>query len=170
VKLFNTLFSATFHAHGPLVASILALLPLLCTSTPAQAETQVRFTYSADGAEVTDARTGLTWQRCSLGQLWKDGTCTGTASSHPEKQAAALAKAKSGWRMPTVKELSSLIDTRRGSPTIDASAFPATPSAWFCTASPYLGSASLAWYVSFQHGESSPLNREQRHLIRLVRK
>ena len=29
---------------------------------------------------LTDRRTGLTWARCSAGQSWRDGVCTGTVS------------------------------------------------------------------------------------------
>lgn len=146
----------------------LALLVGLSNAASAQTA-EVRFTYSAGGAEVSDATTGLTWQRCSVGQTWQGGTCTGAASSHTHKQATTLVNNKASWRLPTVKELSSLVDTSRSNPSIDISVFPATPSDWFCTASPYAGSASLAWYVGFAHGDTSPLNREQRRHVRLVR-
>ena len=166
MKLINAILPVPARS----LACSLALLAALVAGAPAQAESQPRFGYSGDGSHVTDAKTGLTWQRCSLGQSWDKGTCTGTASQHTEKQAAALGKALAGWRLPTVKELATLVDTSRGIPTIDSQAFPATPAGWFCTASPYLGSASLAWFVSFEHGHSSPLSHDQRQHIRLVHK
>jgi hypothetical protein len=162
------LSKALFLSHWGKLSCSLVLLAGLSNGATAQTA-DVRFTYAANGTEVSDAKTGLTWQRCSIGQTWQDSTCKGVASSHTHKQATTLTKTKGGWRLPTVKELSSLVDTSRSNPTIDVSVFPATPSAWFCTASPYAGSASLAWYVGFLHGDTSPLNREQRHHIRLVR-
>ncbi len=164
MKPSNTLFSSLW------VKLICSLALLASMSACTQARTaEPRFTFSANGAEVLDAKTGLTWQRCVLGQTWKDGTCVGSASKHSHKQAMTLAKTKTGWRLPTVKELATLVDTGRGQPAIDLKAFPAAPGDWFCTSSPYLGSANLAWYVDFLHGNSSPLNHEQRHHIRLVR-
>jgi hypothetical protein len=164
VKLSNTLSPSLWVKLG----CSLALLVGLSAGASAQAA-EVRFTFSANGAEVFDAKTGLTWQRCSLGQTWTDGTCKGSASKQSFKQATTMTKIKGGWRLPTVKELATLVDTGRGIPAIDLGAFPAAPADWYCTSSPYLGSASLAWYVDFQHGDSSPLNRDQRHHIRLVR-
>lgn len=164
MKPSSTLFSSLWVK---LICS-LALLASLSACTQARTA-EARFTVSANGAEVFDAKTGLTWQRCILGQTWKDGTCNGSASKQSHKQAMTLAKAKDGWRLPTVKELATLVDTGLGTPAIDTTAFPATPATWFCTSSPYLGSANLAWYVDFGHGNSSPLNHEQRHPIRLVR-
>lgn len=37
--------------------------------------------WSGNGDIVTDASTGLTWQRCALGQSWNGSTCAGAAST-----------------------------------------------------------------------------------------
>jgi len=48
-------------------------------SIPATAPAS-RFTDNGDGT-VTDQATGLQWKRCSEGQDWSGGTCTGIAAA-----------------------------------------------------------------------------------------
>ncbi len=60
------------------------------------------------GSEIKDTKTGLIWQRCSVGQSWNGRTCEGEAKKFAFAEAQGLAK--DGWRVPTVRELFSLID------------------------------------------------------------
>ena len=85
-----------------------------------------RYAFSANGAEVVDRRTGLTWRRCLEGMTWSGGTCTGTARIFTHEAALAHAQAQSGWRVPNIKELGSIMDRSqvRG---YDSSTFPSTP-------------------------------------------
>ena len=115
------------------------------------------FTVSADGQEVTDTKTGLIWRRCAEGMTASGGTCTGTASGFTHE--AALTRASTqvtatgvAWRLPNVKELSSIADKSRSNPAIDVAAFPATPATHFWSSSPYVGSADFAWVVNFYDG------------------
>ncbi len=139
-------------AHPARLVRAAALLACLCPVGLVHA--QASYTYSANGEEVTDAKTGLTWRRCSEGQSWSTSTstCTGSAGTFTHEQALAHAKTQSGWRLPNVKELSSLVDSSRANPAIDITAFPATPSAWYWSSSPYVGSAGNAWFVHFGYG------------------
>jgi hypothetical protein len=159
-------------------AATLAIWVLASTALTAHAAcpswpTAERFVQS--GAEVTDQRTGLTWQRCSAGQSWSGSTCTGTATGHTHEAALALAKAANpsqtanGWRLPNVKELASLADKGCQSPAIDSTAFPATPSNWFWSSSPYVGDSSNAWVVSFDNGYVNSNARGGSGHVRLVR-
>ena len=72
--------------------------------------------YSNNGNEtITDNYTGLTWMQCSVGQTWDGSTCSGTATTHPWDQANALTADYAGysdWRLPTLQELQSIVDTR----------------------------------------------------------
>jgi Protein of unknown function (DUF1566) len=110
------------------------------------------FTYSADGSEVTDTATGLVWRRCSEGQTWSGATCTGTARIYRHEGALTQAKNQAGWRLPNVKELSSLVSLDRVRPSIDITAFPYTTSNYYWTSSPYAGDAGSAWVVGFDSG------------------
>lgn len=144
-----------------------ALLVGLCLLGSAQA--QSRYTVASSGTEVTDTKTGLTWQRCSAGQSWSGTTCTGSAATYTHEQALAYAKTQTGWRLPTVKELSSLADKSRSNPTIDSAAFPATPSDWYWTSSPVVGYSYSAWYVHFNYGYVDYNSRGSTLRVRLVR-
>jgi hypothetical protein len=100
----------------------------------------------ADGDPVTaDAVTGLMWQGCAAGQT--GAHCTGYSTfgfhwSDAASYCSTLSWAgETDWRLPTVKELTSILDTRidYGAP-VDGSAFPTCPSGdyWSATASPHL--------------------------------
>lgn len=58
-----------FCSAPKLLAGLLGLASL-CSAGSALA--QARYSFSEDGAEVTDSKTGLVWQRCSAGQVWKE--------------------------------------------------------------------------------------------------
>jgi Protein of unknown function (DUF1566) len=132
-------------------------------------QAQTRFSYSSDGTEVTDGKTGLIWRRCSEGQTWSGTTCTGSASSFTHEGALAHAKTQTGWRLPNVKELTSLVDRSRSDPSINVAAFPATPSDWYWTSSPLVGDSSGAWFVYFSYGGVNGNSRYGSSRVRLVR-
>lgn len=140
-----------------------------CILLGGAAMAQSRFSYSTDGAEVTDSRTGLVWQRCSAGQTWSGSTCTGTASTFTHEGALVYAQSQSGWRLPNVKELSSIADKTKSNPAIDSTAFPATVSDWYWTSSPYVGSANFVWVVFPGNGHVSYDFRFDYNPVRLVR-
>lgn len=128
------------------------------------------YTYSVDGSEVTDTNTGLVWRRCSEGQIWSVNACTGTAIQYTHQEAFERAANQTGWRLPNIKELSSL--TNRvfpKNPAIDAAAFPGTLPLYYWSSSPFAGNASDAWYVLFSGGFVSVTNRANPIYVRLVR-
>ncbi len=132
-----------------LLASLLLPVALWANAVP--------FTVSADGQEVTDTKTGLIWRRCAEGMTASGGTCTGTASTFMHEAALTRASTQAtatgvAWRLPNVKELSSIADKSRSNPAIDTAAFPATPASWFWSSSPYIGDANHAWGVNFYYG------------------
>lgn len=145
------------------------LLAVACVGVGCSAMAQSRFSYSTQGAEVTDSQTGLVWRRCSEGQSWSGSTCSGSASTFTHEGALAHAQSQAGWRLPNVKELSSIADKTRISPAIDSTAFPATVSSWYWSSSPYVGDAYGAWYVNFFGGDVILSGRGGRFHVRLVR-
>jgi hypothetical protein len=57
------------------------------------------------------------------------------------------------WRLPTVDELSTLVDRSRHEPAIDTNYFPSCKSSWYWSASPCAWSpGSDAWFVYFGYG------------------
>ncbi|WP_347486039.1 DUF1566 domain-containing protein [Vandammella animalimorsus] len=110
-----------------------------------------------NGNEVKDMETGLTWARCSVGQSWDGMTCTGTASRMTHEAALAHAKEQAGWRLPNLKELSSLADLSCVNPAIDAAIFPNTAfgmDAEYLTATPFGRDSAGFWVVDFYYGDA----------------
>ena len=126
-----------------------------------------RYRDHGDGT-VTDVQTGLQWMRCSLGQTWQGGTCTGEAGKYTWQAAMDASEAfnrqggavgYNDWRMPTKEELKTLIYCSSGEsekgwsdtekqcagnfihPTIYRPAFPNMPNFrthWRPGSKPYL--------------------------------
>jgi hypothetical protein len=117
--------------------------------------------YTVSGGTVLDAATGLTWQQAvdETGRTWVE------AKAH----CAALDFAGGGWRLPSMKELQSLVDDSLASPAIDAQAFPATPLEPFWTATPVVQTPGSAWRVSFVHGYTYDASDYYPYLARCVR-
>jgi Protein of unknown function (DUF1566) len=126
---------------------------------------------------VTDERTGLMWEQCARGL--SGAACTnGSATSFTWQAAlAAVTSANSvaylgytDWRLPNVRELRSLVEECRLSPSINEVAFPATPAAGFWSSSPRVAAAATgAWVVSFASGASGNGVRTATNNLRLVR-
>ncbi|HEY0178111.1 MAG TPA: DUF1566 domain-containing protein, partial [Dokdonella sp.] len=132
---------------------------------------------SDDGdGTVTDPRTGLMWDRCSLGQ--DDATtCAGDVEA-PNWQDALQEVAQrnaqnwrghSDWRLPNVKELMSLVEPARTAPTIDAAAFPNTPGGAYWTSTTNVHVPRTAWAVFFGDADVFAVDKVNPARVRLVR-
>ena len=100
---------------------------------------------------MTDEVTGLVWQQTApANPCPADGTgiCT-WAHAQTYCQSLSLGGLSSGWQVPTLPQLFSLVDLGTD-PTIDAVAFPGTPNDGFWTASP--DGNGTNWYMSFSNG------------------
>ncbi len=122
-------------------ALVLVALPAGAGAPPGQ------YTTPGDGT-VHDTKTGLIWQQAlgdnPGGQSW----------SAAANYCGSLTLAALSWRVPSVKELKTLVDFTVASPgpAIDATAFPNTPATYFWSSSPLAGDPSHAWYVNFVDG------------------
>jgi len=133
---------------------------------PSTSPTQ-RFHLNQDGS-ITDQQTGLQWSRCSLGQSWKDNTCQDKPQALP--YAIAALAVEEGWRLPTVSELSSLIELRCSGPAINNNIFPTTTTAIYWTATRFVNLDGSFWQVHFLHGEIMPEKADSTAYVRWVRK
>ena len=75
----------------------------------------------------------------------------------------------SDWRLPTKRELLSIVDNSRFNPAIDVRFFPMTLSSYYWSSSPYPDEPDSAWQVYFLYGEALPGKKSQRSSVRLVR-
>ena len=102
------------------------------------------FTDNGDGT-VTDASTGLMWQQ--------DGSTNvsrwGQALSYCENLSLA---GHSDWRLPTVKELRSLVDYSRYNPAISTNFFPNTVASFYWSSTTYASYTGSTWGVYFNYG------------------
>lgn len=129
-----------------------------------------RYEVLASEAEVRDSRTGLVWQRCSLGQNWSAGRCNGTASALNWQGALQAARAAGNdWRLPDIKELQSLVEDACQSPAINTALFPGTVNDWYWSSSPVVTYPAFAWYVHFGSGNSYGDAKSGERLVRMVR-
>ena len=130
-----------------LALAVAACVGALAATTARAAAPAGRYTLATD--TVADTVTHLTWQRSVPTQTytWVAATtyCTGLS----------LGGFTSGWRLPTVKELQSIVDPRAYNPSIDTTAFPATPSNYFWSSSPHAYYTGNAWFVYFSDGYTS---------------
>lgn len=112
------------------------------------------FTNNGDGT-VTDSKTGLMWQQCSVGQ---SGTNCSTGTATQQTWAAALNACKNSnaasktWRLPSLNELTSIVKGNSQSPAIDATPFPATLSNNYWTSTTLTGGDANAWRLKFITG------------------
>lgn len=74
-----------------------------------------------------------------------------------------------GGRLPTVKELFSLVDHDKYDPAIDKDIFPDTKSAWYWTATPYKASFGYVWCVFFFNGYVGDGRKGLANCVRPVR-
>jgi Protein of unknown function (DUF1566) len=143
----------------------------LLTFAAAASHGQGRFAISADGQEVTDSTTRLTWRRCAEGMRWDGKTCTGKMMRYSyagAKQAAA--GVGQGWRIPARDELVGLVDrAAKKKPRIDREAFPKTPTVPFWATRPGSNDNLNAWLVSFGNGKVTGNTGQAKFPLRLVR-
>jgi Protein of unknown function (DUF1566) len=95
---------------------------------------------------VYDSKSKLTWQQTvsSTTYIWAEAKtyCAGVGAS----------LGGTGWRVPTINELQSIVDFSQTAPAIEPNAFPSTPSRVFWSSSPVAGKPSYAWGVDFNDG------------------
>jgi hypothetical protein len=111
---------------------------------------------------VTDSNTGLQWQDDSIvsGRSWTQAIdyCENlTLDTH------------SDWRLPNLKELTSIMDDSRTSPSIDTSAFENTASNTFWSSTTYAGLSDIAWVVDFYDGSQYGHGKSNDNPVRCVR-
>ncbi len=94
---------------------------------------------------VLDNNTGLMWQ-----QTIPTSTYTwANAVSYCENLEYA---GYTDWRLPTPKELLTIVDNSRYKPVIDTTYFPNTPSSYFWSSSTHAYDTNDAWLVDFSYG------------------
>lgn len=127
-----------------------------------------RFLEIDGGSVVRDLYTGLDWARCSVGQDWDGGSCTGEASTFSWQAALEAAVGRDGqWRVPDLNQLFSIVELCQWQPAINGEMFPNTVSGEYWTSSPV--NLGRVWSVDFDGGHESWSNPFDLHYLRLMR-
>jgi hypothetical protein len=117
--------------------------------------------YVVEQGTVNDTQTRLTWERAPdlTPRVW----------SQAAPYCSALDLNGKGWRLPSVKELMTLVDESRWGPSIDPVAFPGTPSDYFWTSSTLASFPMFVWTVFFGKGTAAVFDISIPRVVRCVR-
>ncbi|NEX17204.1 MAG: hypothetical protein C1943_11365 [Halochromatium sp.] len=133
--------------------------------------------YDNANSTITDTHTELTWTQCTLDQEQND--CSVSTQPNPMTWVQALDLARDvdlqghlDWRLPTLKELLSLVDYTSTNAVIDPAVFTSqtlqqAPIYW--TSTPVSGSEPKAWVFDLGTGELTERSLTESAYVRLVR-
>jgi hypothetical protein len=127
------------------------------------------FVVSADSLSVTDAITGLVWQRDSLGAragCSNDLNCSGTEAQ--AYCASLVLGGISGWHSPRWMELLTLLNITPEMLSIDQQAFP-NGSQILWTSSVFAGGPGIDLYIDFSEATTSYCSNDSPSSVRCVR-
>ena len=133
-----------------------------------------------DGPIARDYVKKLEWMRCSIGMVWDNETCVGDIMMlsilETEELIERIKDANGGgWRLPTLKELKSIVTDVESrpkdiEPNIDQKTFPRTFAGLYWSSDQSFYAKQYQWAVNFLTGHS--YNRSftyQKLAVRLVR-
>ncbi len=117
-------------------------------------ESPTNYTDNRNGT-ITDNYTGLVWVKCSQGNTGSScniGSPTLRAWSKARSECDDLVFAgNSNWRMPTLKELQSIVDSGRANPAINKNFFSGSNYPYWASTAP-AGYSSSRFTVVFADG------------------
>ena len=124
---------------------------------------------------IIDLERQIEWLRCSVGQRWDGSKCSGNIvnlSLDIVPKAIKLANEQLGgkWRLPSKKELTSIVCKECPSPKIDKEIFPNTDNAPYWTGDQSIYNSKFYVSVNFHTGFSfnrfSPIKELAVRLVR----
>lgn len=152
-------------------ALVLALVPILAVALvpslgSADAPIGQYTATTTPDATVTDNKTLLVWQRVDDGNTytWANAKthCTGL-------NAMSFGGFSTGWRLPTIKELQTIVDDEVATgPTIDP-VFTGTVADFYWSTTPGASAPSVAWSVNFGDGYTGDNVLATTYRVRCVR-
>ncbi len=140
-----------------------------------------QFIDNHDGT-VTDIRTGLMWQKCSMGQTYdvETGFCDGTPQEYTWPEALSACEdltlaSYTDWRLPNINELQSIYDYAKSDLYILFFPLPDFQN-WYqsvyfsSTTNPYFPNRSLVvWFMDGEVGSSPLIKGDDAYYVRAVR-
>ena len=134
-----------------------------------------RYEVQTDGT-VLDKITHLTWQRCPVGYVWSsiNETCNELENEDTLftwQQALQYAAQLDGqWRLPSSKELESLIKRNCFQPAIETHIFSNLALSYMWSSTPAVNYFGNAWAIQFSNGGVVSVAKEGRYQVRLLKR
>ena len=123
--------------------------------------------FTTGNGTVMDHSTKLMWQKDTAGDEVGD--------YKPMTWEEALAYCENlslggytDWRLPTLKELRSLVDYETNNPAINTGFFPSTPLAGYWSATTYINDPVTAWSIVFDHDDVVKSDKSTVYYVRAV--
>ena len=150
-----------------LIAGSAQLQAQTCSTDYIQPSTPSSQFQQISATEVRDNKTGLIWQRCSLGQ--RGDQCQlgePLLLDWVSVQHRVESNTKSpAWRLPTPQELRTLIEEQCSDPSINLAVFPNSPSDIYWAREASGQREIIPWFVSFRLGYAGV---QKQHAMRLM--
>ena len=151
------------------IAAMMATSPVSAACDPKKPLDPPTTQFEIHGSTAYDTKARLTWQRCSLGQTFEDGpSCVGEVKGFTWNESKTLGE--DGWRVPTRRELESLVVHSCTEPAINEEVFPGVDLeiSGYWTSTP--DGATRLWYINFADGSLRTYGGSLfRNAVRLVR-
>lgn len=110
---------------------------------------------------IQDVRNGINWYRCTVGQTWsaEEQQCIGEIIRlNQEEIADALNQASDQlggtWRLPSVKELESIVCKNCDPPKVNTKYFKGIESEAYWTGTKNFFNSKMYWSVNFMTGHN----------------
>lgn len=125
---------------------------------------------ATEWACTKDNNTNLIWSLQTQIDTWANATSTLPTAAN----TATRCGFNSGWRLPTRRELLSIVHNGAFRPAIDAAYFPGTVSTgtgndFYWSADTYAPDPASAWRVNFDNGDTNAFIKGPGYPVRLVR-
>lgn len=168
-----------------MIFSVALLVPILCQAFDRLPEAGQPRSYTKLDAKgnnlagnarswsmVRDNVTGLIWEvKTNDGSIHDRGR-TYTWNNTTKFIAALNMETFGGfsdWRLPSMKELSALVNIEKFNPAIDTGFFPYTVSSYYWSSTTHADLTGNSWYVNFGYGNVNYKYRSNSYYVRAVR-
>ena len=131
-----------------------------CPANPAQGTNQNEWACTKDNV------TNLIWP---LENGIGDWTTYATTSYPAAMNATNRCGYSTNWRLPTRRELLSIVHNGGSTPAVDSNYLPGTLSTWYWSADTYTPVPVFAWYVYFVNGGTNVNEKSDNGFVQLVR-
>lgn len=149
-------FNGNLEGGGTCTGTLVANTTATATGTPA-----------TDWACTKDNVTNLIWSLHSgvRGEWTTYANITLPAATNNATRCGY----NTGWRLPTRRELLSIVHLGARNPAINNAYFPGTQPTWYWSADADASVPTRAWHVDFFNGDSDPFDKTDPTFVRLVR-